>query len=151
MRKVVLTLALMLASGSAMAGSIEHIRGDRTSNDSVISISCAFCPAPAAPAVEIAAPAIEPGTQNISVREISGRKETVRTEAWLGGSPVTYVSANPMWLPAATTAAAMATQQSAPVDAAVTTSAVEAKPETERPSDLSLLENLTDTPLRRAQ
>lgn len=147
MRKVVLTLAMMLAGGPAMASSIEHVRGDRTSNDSVVFINCASCPAPAqAAAIEPAAPALQPGTQSISVREVDGRKETVRTEAWLGGSPVTYVSANPLWLPSADATAALAAEP-APVDAATTTSAVG----TATSNDVSLLETVEDTPLRQAR
>lgn len=151
MRKVVLTLAMMLASGSAMASSIEHIRGDRTSNDSIVTIHCASCTAPVEVAAEPKAPAFEPGTQNISVRETKGRKETVRTEAWLGGSPVTYVSANPVWLAPANAAAAMATQTPSVVDAVTMTSAVEGKPGDQQMKDVSLLDNLAETPLRQTK
>jgi RimJ/RimL family protein N-acetyltransferase len=42
------------------------------------------------------------------VRDVDGKKQIMRTEAWLGGSPVTFVSKNPAWLPADDTAAALA-------------------------------------------
>jgi len=37
-------------------------------------------------------PTLEAGTQSVVVRNIDGQKRVVRTEAWMGGSPVTFVS-----------------------------------------------------------
>lgn len=100
MRKTLLTVALVLASGSAMASSIEIIGQNRTGNSSVVSVTCAACP----PAVvetksADAAPTLAPGTQEISIREVNGKKQIQRTESWMGGSPVTFVSSNALWLP----------------------------------------------------
>ena len=101
MRKIVVAIALSMSSGAAMASSIEVIHPGRTSNGSIIAISCDACKPAKTPALTVsAAPATLPkGTQIVSIRDIDGRQETVRTEAWLGGSPVTFVSTNPVWLP----------------------------------------------------
>lgn len=100
MRKTLLTVALVLASGSAMASSIEIIGQNRTSNGSVVSVICTACP-PAAVKLKSAdaAPTLAPGTQEISIRDVDGKKQIQRTEAWMGGSPVTFMSSNSLWLP----------------------------------------------------
>lgn len=124
MRKILLTVTIVLASSSAMASSIEVIRGNRAANHSVISVQCEACPpAKVKPRAE-AAPTLAPGTQDISIRDVHGKKQIVRREAWLGGSPVTYVSNNPAWLPAED-ANAVAAEQPTTIDALVKTSAVE--------------------------
>lgn len=99
MRKIVVMVGMLLASGSAMASSVEHIQGNRTSNGSIISVACSTCPPPTQKIKpdESAATELPTGTQRISVRDVDGRKEMLRTEAWLGGSPVTYISHNPAW------------------------------------------------------
>ncbi len=101
MRKTLLTIAVVLTSGTAMASSIEVIGQNRTGNGSLLSISCDGCPPPKPrqPAPQ-PTPVLSPGTQDISIRDVGGKREIVRTEAWLGGSPVTYVSSNPTWFPA---------------------------------------------------
>ena len=100
MRKTLLTVALVLASGSAMASSIEIIGQNRTSNGSVVSVTCTGCP-PAVVKLKSAdaAPTLAPGTQEISIRDVDGKKQIQRTEAWMGGSPVTFMSSNSLWLP----------------------------------------------------
>lgn len=125
MRKTLLTVAIVLASGSAMASSIDVIHGNRTGNGSVVSVTCEACPIAIVKAKPAdAAPTLSPGTQNISIRDVDGKKQIVRTEAWLGGSPVTFVSKNAAWLPADDTATALA--ETAPtIDTLVKTSAVE--------------------------
>ncbi len=101
MRETLLTIAVVLASSSAMASSIEVIGQNSTGNGSILSLSCDGCP-PLKPrqAPKQPTPVLNPGTQDISIRDIGGKKQILRTEAWLGGSPVTYVSNNPTWLPA---------------------------------------------------
>ena len=152
MRKLVLTAALVLASGTAMASSIEVVHGSRTANGSIISVSCASCPLPAPKVEAKPVTTLSPGTQNISIRDIDGRKETVRTEAWLGGSPVTYVSANPIWLPQKE--APVAVDAPVQIDSETTTAAVVER-STERAeglpgADLRALDAITSVPLRQS-
>lgn len=147
MRKVVLTAALVLASGTAMASSIEVVKGSRASNGSVISISCGTCPVSTPKPAPVEAPVLSPGTQTVSVRDIDGRTETVRTEAWLGGSPVTFVSANPVWLSKHDTSPAVAAGEVAPgTDTAIKTSALPKKEAT--PSSDGPAVEFADIPLR---
>jgi hypothetical protein len=125
MRKILLTVALVLTTGSAMASSIEVIHGSRTGNDSVVNASCASCPPLKTKVDATGAPSsLQPGTQDISIRDVNGKKQIVRTEAWLGGSPVTYVSNNQTWLPAEDAGTALA-EKAPVVDAATKTAAVE--------------------------
>ncbi|NLS17895.1 hypothetical protein HGP16_15130 [Rhizobium sp. P40RR-XXII] len=95
MRSFFLTLACVLASGPAMASSIQSIDGTMQSGDSsIVDKSCANCP-PLKPKVaekEYTVPTLTPGTQSIVVRSVDGEKKVVRTEAWMGGSPVMFVS-----------------------------------------------------------
>ena len=99
MLRFVLTAGMVFISGMAMASSIEILHGAKTSNGSVLFVTCDKCPSATSTSKALAKPVVERGMQSISTREVGGRKETVRTEAWLGGSPVTFVSSNPLWLP----------------------------------------------------
>jgi len=93
MRRLLLTAVVALTGGSAMASSIEYVNGTHTSNGSFVRLDCARCqPVKDNPAPEgFAIPSIEPGTQHTEMREIEGKRTLVRTEAWLGGAPVTFV------------------------------------------------------------
>ncbi|ASW05724.1 MULTISPECIES: plant virulence effector HPE1-like domain-containing protein [unclassified Rhizobium] len=95
MRSFFVTLACVLTGGSAMASSIQPIEGTMIGGrGSIIDKSCTECP-PLKPPVaerEYSVPTLEPGTQSVVVRNIDGQKRVVRTEAWMGGSPVTFVS-----------------------------------------------------------
>ncbi|NLR95215.1 hypothetical protein HGP17_00020 [Rhizobium sp. P38BS-XIX] len=95
MRSLFLTLACVLAGGSAMASSIQSVDSTtRTSGNSIVEKSCANCP-PLKPKLaekEYTVPTLTPGTQSITVRSIDGQQKVVRTEAWMGGSPVMFVS-----------------------------------------------------------
>lgn len=99
MFRIVLTAGMVFIGGTAMASSIEVLHGAKTSNGSVLIITCGTCSSTPLSAKALTKPVPKRGTQSISTRDIDGRKETVRTEAWLGGSPVTFVSSNPLWLP----------------------------------------------------
>ena len=95
MRSFFVTLACVLAGGSAMASSIQPIDGTMIGGrGSIINKSCAECPPLKPPATEreYTVPTLEPGTQSVVVRNIDGQKKVVRTEAWMGGSPVNFVS-----------------------------------------------------------
>lgn len=95
MRSFFLTLACVLACGSAAASSIQTVDSKMQSADnSIVDKTCANCP-PLKPQVaekEYKVPTLAAGTQSIVVRNIDGEKKVVRTEAWMGGSPVMFVS-----------------------------------------------------------
>ncbi|MGY5800629.1 plant virulence effector HPE1-like domain-containing protein [Rhizobium hainanense] len=95
MRSFFLTLACVLAGGSAMASSIQPIDGTMIGGrGSIVDKSCADCP-PLKPPVtekEYTVPTLKAGTQSIVVRNVDGEKKVLRTEAWMGGSPVVFVS-----------------------------------------------------------
>ncbi|MFT4004026.1 MAG: plant virulence effector HPE1-like domain-containing protein [Rhizobium sp.] len=95
MRSFFLTLACVLAGGSAMASSIQPVDGTMIGGKgSIVDKSCTNCP-PLKPKLaekEYTVPTLTPGTQSIVVRSIDGEKKVVRTEAWMGGSPVMFVS-----------------------------------------------------------
>jgi hypothetical protein len=85
----------MLASGSAMASSIQPIESySKDSAGSVISESCDHCPALSQPIAKKSyiVPELKPGTQVMEIRDIDGQRKIARTEAWMGGSPVTFIS-----------------------------------------------------------
>lgn len=146
MRRTLLTVAIVLASGSAMASSIELIQGDRTGNDSILSVSCSACPAlePKVNKQQTTAP-LAVGTQDISIRDVKGTKQILRTDAWLGGSPVTFVSSNPVWLSQDPSAPANA-EITPPGTDAVKTSAVSPAPQQADTPHVAPL--FADAPLR---
>ena len=91
MRLNIMVLALLSSAISAQAGSIDAVTTGKETARSIEKISCGGCVVRAKkkeqPVVELA-----PGTQKIEIRDVDGVKKIFRTEAWLGGSPVTYVS-----------------------------------------------------------
>ncbi|MFK0165728.1 plant virulence effector HPE1-like domain-containing protein [Rhizobium sp. NPDC090279] len=95
MRSFFLTLACVLAGGSATASSIQPVDGTMIGGrGSIVDKSCAECP-PLKPKVterEYTVPTLTAGTQSIVVRNVDGEKKVLRTEAWMGGSPVVFVS-----------------------------------------------------------
>ncbi len=95
MRHIFLTAAFVLIGGSAMASSILPIEGMSTDHGgSIISKSCSDCPALKGKAMTktYTVPDLKPGTETTVVRDINGEKKIVRTEAWMGGSPVVFIS-----------------------------------------------------------
>jgi hypothetical protein len=97
MRHIILTAAFVLACGSAMANSIQPMESLAAGGTSVsmVSRSCVDCPA--LKGVELikrqyVVPVLKNGTQTTVVRQINGETKVVRTEAWLGGSPVVFIS-----------------------------------------------------------
>lgn len=97
--RLVLTTVLVLTSGTAFGSSITQLSGSPGAVPSVVIKHCDHCPTPAAAPDRSSyrVPSLPPGTQRTEVREIDGEKKLVRTEAWLGGSPVTYVSRLQDW------------------------------------------------------
>lgn len=96
--RFLLTSALILASGTAFASSITPVT-NHGGNGSMVAKSCAGCPPlkPKEAAASYQVPALEPGSQKTEIVEINGEKKVLRTEAWLGGSPVVYVTKARDW------------------------------------------------------
>jgi len=91
MRVRIIVLALMSTATVAQAGSISVVTTGKDVPRSIERINCPTCIAKPKKAsqsvVELA-----PGTQKIEVRDVAGVKKVFRTESWLGGSPVVFVS-----------------------------------------------------------
>lgn len=92
MRFEIAALALLSSAGLVHAGSIDTIRTGTDAIRSIETISCAHCEQKVQAEEEQAAVELEPGTQKIEIRDVNGVKKIYRTEAWLGGSPATYVT-----------------------------------------------------------
>ncbi|OHV85554.1 plant virulence effector HPE1-like domain-containing protein [Ensifer sp. LCM 4579] len=93
MRSLLITAALLFAAGTAAASSIEEVVSGEAVNSSIATISCAECP-PLQPKKKSSyvVPELATGTDRVELKEIDGEFKSVRTEAWLGGSPVIFVS-----------------------------------------------------------
>jgi hypothetical protein len=99
MRQIFLGVLIALTAGCAMASSIDVIGNDaRTDNGSIIKESCQTCP----PLVSVEAkkdyvvPTLAPGAwQSSQIRDLAGVKKLYRTEGWMGGSPVVFVTKAP--------------------------------------------------------
>ncbi|MBB3656431.1 hypothetical protein FHX15_001644 [Rhizobium sp. BK650] len=96
MRLIFLSAVFLLAAGSAMASSIEVIGPNKPKEaGSIVIETCAHCPPPETQASkkDYAVPELRPGAfQQAEVRDIGGEKKIYRTENWMGGSPVLFVS-----------------------------------------------------------
>lgn len=97
MRHHIMTAAVLLASGPAFASSIEPIATSSGTGNSIMVRSCTDCPVlqVAKDKIDYIVPALKAGTQNVEIRDVNGEKKIVRTEAWLGGSPVVFISKAP--------------------------------------------------------
>lgn len=91
MRLNIMVLALLSSAVSAQAGSINEIKTGTDSARSIQTIKCPACVMPAKKTVQ-AVVELPPGTQKVEIRDVNGVKKIFRTEAWMGGSPVTFVS-----------------------------------------------------------
>lgn len=88
MRSILLFAAFALMPATASAGAITAISGPAADTADIISIGCTSCVAASKPA----APHLPTGHERIRVEQVDGKAKVFRTENWLGGSPVTYVS-----------------------------------------------------------
>ncbi|HCL64334.1 MAG TPA: hypothetical protein DIC56_05700 [Rhizobium sp.] len=99
MRRFILTTAVILAGGPAMASSIEVVGSVPVSNSpSIVVMSCGDCPIEAKkekPSYIV--PTLGPVEQKAEIIELDGEKKLFRTEAWMGGSPVVFVSKADGW------------------------------------------------------
>jgi hypothetical protein len=99
MRQVFVSVIGMLMAGSAMASSIDVIGSDAVSaNSSIINKVCTTCP----PLQMLQAkrdytvPTLADGAlQQSQIRDVNGEKKLYRTEGWMGGSPVVFVTKVP--------------------------------------------------------
>ncbi|MBL0370773.1 hypothetical protein JJB09_01905 [Rhizobium sp. KVB221] len=95
MRVLIFSGTVVLAAAAAQAASIDEV-ATNDSERSIEHVSCATCPPLKSrirkQAVEIT---LEPGTQKVEIRDVDGVKKIFRTEAWMGGSPVVFVSKAP--------------------------------------------------------
>jgi hypothetical protein len=98
--RLALATAIVLASSTAFASSITTIAGAHGAGPSIVQKRCAVCEPlkPRAEASSYRVPDLEYGAQKTDIVEIDGEKKIVRTEAWLGGSPVIHVSKLPIWM-----------------------------------------------------
>lgn len=96
MRLLLITTAVALAAGSAWASSIDTIVSGEAVNASVAAVTCPQCPPlQTRKKITYVVPDIEKGSDKVELKEINGEMKLVRTEAWLGGSPVVFVSKPP--------------------------------------------------------
>ena len=85
--------ASLFTAGAVGATSIENLASGESGNGSVSQLSCAHCPPPVVKKKSsYVVPEVAPGTDRVELKEINGEMMVVRTEAWLGGSPVVFVS-----------------------------------------------------------
>jgi hypothetical protein len=130
----------------AHAGSIDRLQSGGT-EPSIDHVTCPQCaPLKSRVREEVPDVVLAPGTQKIEFRKVGGVLKVFRTEAWMGGSPVTYVSKASTDLIDQKTADALS-KEAAPDVVAIdgaTTSAVNAdlsdtapmvKPDRARPED----------------
>jgi hypothetical protein len=91
MRVHILALAAFSVTGLAHASSVDNVKTGVEKVRSIETIHCAKCVRETTKKVE---PAIElaPGTQKVELRTVDGVTKVYRTEAWLGGSPVVFVT-----------------------------------------------------------
>ncbi|EJT03321.1 plant virulence effector HPE1-like domain-containing protein [Rhizobium sp. CCGE 510] len=132
MRQIFLGATILLMAGSAMASSIEVIGNTAPHADgSIITETCTACPPLRAELTkkDYTVPELKPGILQASeVRDVGGEKKIYRTEGWMGGSPVVFVSKAS---PEAMIAAAPSAQPADGIDMSATTAAViggDAKP-----------------------
>ncbi|KQS77347.1 hypothetical protein ASG25_04155 [Rhizobium sp. Leaf384] len=83
-----------LAPLAARASSLDYVHTPPDAAPSVTIMHCTDCPAlkPDPRAVTYVVPELVPGTDRSEIKEINGEMKIVREEAWLGGSPVTFIS-----------------------------------------------------------
>jgi hypothetical protein len=100
MRHVLLS-AFVLVAGYAQAQSVQPlVTNTHGASESFVTMTCAHCP-PLKPVEDKSGykvPVLKDGVQSVAVMEIDGEKKIVRTDAWMGGSPVVHVSKVPAWM-----------------------------------------------------
>lgn len=125
MRNLVLTSILLAAAAPAYASSIEVVGPQAAKGNSIIVMSCADCPAPQEAPMKrsYVVPHVAQGKQAAEIVEVNGEKKLKRTEAWMGGSPVVFMSAAEGWTTDGSVVAAAGPQEDG-IDAQATTAAL---------------------------
>lgn len=89
-------LLLALAANPALAGSIDRVKSlpKGSETESLMRVTCPACAAAPSTVNRKAADVVtlKPGEQKVELKTINGEEKLVRTEAWLGGSPVVFIS-----------------------------------------------------------
>jgi hypothetical protein len=95
-----LLLLMSIAATPAAAASIEAMSTvPAAQSTSIVTLGCLSCKAAEKPRLAVTTPsALAPGQQILTLQERHGKPVLLRTEAWMGGSPVTFVSLNPVWI-----------------------------------------------------
>lgn len=126
MRHLLLTAAFLAMTGPALASSIEIVGPAPARSASILVINCTTCPPLKAEEDKKAykVPQIAPGTQAAEIVEINGENKLRRTESWLGGSPVVFISKAEGWSTDGSVIAAAAIVPDDGIDADATTAAV---------------------------
>lgn len=97
----VLAIVASIAAVSADASSISVLSGKPIANSpSVTLIACAGCDAkrPRLKKSDYIVPSIDIGHERVTLGEIDGKPAITRTENFMGGSPVRFVSLSPIWV-----------------------------------------------------
>lgn len=126
MRHLFLTAAFLAVTGPALASSIEIVGPAPAKGASILVVNCATCPPLKAIEDKKAykVPQIAPGTQAAEIVEIDGEAKLRRTESWLGGSPVVFISKAEGWSTDGSVIAAAAIAPNDGIDVNATTAAV---------------------------
>ncbi len=99
MRQVFVGVFGVLMAGSAMASSIDVVGANAVSaNSSIITKVCTTCPSLLVKQAkrDYIVPTLADGAiQQSQIRDVDGEKKLYRTEGWMGGSPVVFVTKAP--------------------------------------------------------
>ncbi|MDM9623745.1 plant virulence effector HPE1-like domain-containing protein [Rhizobium sp. S96] len=99
MRQVILGAIAVFAAGSAFASSIEVVgTGAGSGSSSILTKVCTTCPPlqPKQMKKDYIVPTLADGAlEHSQIRDIDGEKKLYRTEGWMGGSPVVFVTKAP--------------------------------------------------------
>jgi hypothetical protein len=96
MRQFILGAAIALAASSALASSIDVVgKAKPAGESSIINEACTSCPPLQSTErkKDYTVPTLNPGSLQASeLRDVDGQKKLYRTEGWMGGSPVVFVT-----------------------------------------------------------
>lgn len=144
----VIAMVASLAAYSAEQSSFAYLSGKPLADaPSVLKIACAACgtASPKTSRSTYHVPSLDNGQNRVALSERNGKPAVTQTGNWMGGSPVLYVSLNPVWVeqeqqmmlsrtatPAKSdgvdlnaTTSAVASEPAAPVSAAASSPAME--------------------------
>ena len=98
-RQVLMGVVGALMAGSAMASSIDVVGAKAVSaNSSIMTMRCVTCPPLQVVEAkkEYIVPTLASGTlEQSQIRDVDGERKLFRTEGWMGGSPVVFVTKAP--------------------------------------------------------